>query len=190
MNKEQVSDDWLVNLYREGNQEAIDCLFERYNVYIYGFIHNLFRKKMICCDYNEIFQEVMIIFLNCIDRYDEENGKFYFYVRLCIERKLYDFLNKMGKEKFISLDDFYYENGTESILDYVAEVNQCPYYETELYNIIKGNLSSEELKIIDMKIEGYTYEEISNEIGIGKQTVYRKINVIKNVIKDILEKID
>ena len=45
-------------------------------------------------------------------------------------------------------------------------------------------------KIIDMKIAGYSYGEISNAIGETKQFVYRKISKLKNIIKDIIEKID
>jgi len=33
---EEISDDLLICLFREGNQDAIDLLYERYNIYYYG----------------------------------------------------------------------------------------------------------------------------------------------------------
>ena len=46
------------------------------------------------------------------------------------------------------------------------------------------------MKIIDMRIEGYSYEEIASFMRVGKQSIYRKMVCIKNIIKDIIEKID
>ena len=76
------------------------------------------------------------------------------------------------------------------VIDFVQEDSNLEYYETELYNMISKRLSDEDLKIVDMKVEGYSYQEISRILGMSKQGIYRKVNIIKNVIKDIIEKID
>ena len=112
---DEISDDLLISLYREGNQIAIDLLFERYNVFLYGFIHRLLRKESLYYEYKELFQELILIFMNCLERYDEHNGCFYYFVKRAVERKLFDILNKMKRlSKTISLDDCFYEDGKES----------------------------------------------------------------------------
>ena len=73
---------------------------------------------------------------------------------------------------------------------FVAEDESGIHYKRELYEKIVCSLTEKDRKIIDMKIEGYSYGEISNSIGETKQYVYRKINKLKNIIKDIIEKID
>ena len=101
-------------------------------------------------------------------------------------------LSKIKKfNKVISLDEFAYDNNDSiAALDFVSEDVSCVHYEKELYEKIASVLNEKERKIIDMKIEGYSYEEISLFMGITKQSVYRKISRLKNIIKDIIEKID
>ena len=187
----EISDDWLISLYREGNQTAIDLLFERYNVFLYGFIHTIIKKENFSYEYKELFQELFIVFSNCLQRYDEEGGCFYYFVKISAERKLYDIMNKTKKNgRIISLDSIRYDGGIESVVDYVAEDATYEYFDTELYKRLNEILDEVEMKIIDMKVEGYSYHEISELIGISKQGIYRRVVYIKNIIKDIIEKID
>ena len=188
---EQISDDLLISLFREGNQVAIDLLYERYNVFLYGFIHKILKREYIYCEYKDLFQEVFIVFLNCIERYDEECGCFYYFVKKCVDRKLFDYISKFKRNNSVfSLDNEMYDDGVESCVDYVEESSTIEYYETELYKNMEMFLSEEQMKIIDMRVEGYSYEEISSLMGISKQCIYRKMVSIKNIIKDIIEKID
>ena len=187
----EISDDLLIRLYREGNQTAIDLLYERYNVFLYGFIHQILKNEDYRFDYKELFQELFIVFFNCLERYDEENGCFYYFVKRSAERKVFDFIYKANKSRnILSLDNFYYFDGLETCADYIEEENLETYYQTDLYKMLEENLSEEEMNIIDLKVEGYSYQEISKILNISKQTIYRKVVIIKNVIKDIIEKID
>ena len=148
-----VSDDLLICLYREGNQVAIDLLYERYNVFLFGFINQYASISSMKCDYKEMFQELMVVFLNCIERYDEDNGCFYYFVKTAAERRLYQIISKMKRYSEISsLDDFMYTDGRESAVDFVAESMSKEYYETELYEYIHERVSPSQMKIINMKI--------------------------------------
>ena len=188
---DEISDDLLINLYREGLQWAIDLLFERYSVFLYGFINRTLKSQNVCCDYKDVFQDLFVVLINCIERYDEKAGCFYFFVKCAMERRLYNFINQLNKDKRIaSLDELCFSSGNESCLDYVEESENKMYYETELYGKMKESLSMEELMIVDMKVEGYTYQEIADTLCVNKQAVYRKMVLIKNIIKDIIEKID
>lgn len=187
----EISDDWLICLYREGNQIAIDLLFERYTLFLYGFIHKMMKNARGYYEYAELFQEVFIVFISCIERYDEENGCFYYFVKMSVERKLIDVINKMKRlDRIVSLDASFYDGGYESCIDYVAEEPNVEYYQTNLYKNLSMVLTREEMRIIDLKVEGYSYQEIADIISSSKQSIYRKVIHIKNIIKDIIEKID
>lgn len=189
---DEISDDLLISLYREGNQIAIDLLYERYKTYIYGFINSQAHINNLICDYSELFQEIVLTFINCIEKYDEHSGCFYYFVKCAVERRLYYLLTKIKKfNRVISLDELAYDNNdVVASLDFVAEDETGIHYSRELYDKIICSLTEKDRKIIDMKIEGYSYGEISISIGETKQYVYRKISKLKNIIKDIIEKID
>ena len=150
----EISDDLLISLYREGNQTAIDLLYERYNVFLYGFIHNILKNEDYRFEYKELFQELFIVFFNCLERYDEDSGCFYYFVKRSAERKIFDFIYRANKSRnILSLDNFYYSDGLETYVDYIEEENCETYYQTDLYKMLEENLSKEEMNIIDLKVE-------------------------------------
>ena len=186
----EISDDWLICLYREGNQVAIDLLFERYNVFLYGFIDKVIKSNGIFYEYEDLFQEVIPVFIDCIDRYDEDCGCFYYFIKKVIERKLIDCIMKIKRrQKVLSLDSFSYEVKEQEVY-YVCEDGGRDYYSTEIYEKLKEKLEDIELKIIDLKVDGYSYREIAVLLNISKQSIYRRVISIKNIVKDVLEKID
>lgn len=178
----EISDDLLICLRREGNQDAIDMLFDRYQKFIYGIINDTFRCFNHYVDYEEMYQEAMCVFIACLEKYDVDNGCFYFFVRTSIERKLKDITKRNEKyNKIISLDENFYENSKECLIDYVCENDEKSF----IYDLLKENCSVECMEIVDLKMKGYTYEEISLLLGISKQAIYRRIVKIKNMLKDI-----
>lgn len=178
----EVSDGFLLALLREGNQDAIDLLYERYHVFIYGIIKDMFKNTLVYLDYEELYQEAMVIFISCIDKYDPDNGCFYFFVRKSIERRLRYFVRKeQSKLSVLSLDDYMYEDGKERKIDCIKEDDNYDLLECEL----KDKLCDLEYDILNLKMKGYTYEEMSSILGVGTRVIYRRINKIKNILKDI-----
>ena len=186
---EEISDDYLVKLFFEKNQEAIDLLFDRYTKFIYGIIRDLQKKENEYLDFEDLFQECFLMFLMCIQRYDEEQGNFYFFVRKTIERKISDKLKVVKRqEKFLSLDGLVGERSC--LLDYVAEDSSNDYCSSHLYEMLMNRLDEDCGCIVDMKMMGYSYQEIAKIMKVTKQSVYRCVRKIKNILKDIIEKID
>ena len=187
----EISDDWLFCLYLEGNQDAIDLLFDRYSRFIYGIITQFQKKDGEYYDFEELFQDAMVTFLGCINKYDEESGCFYFFVKKSIERKLIDKIKYIKKSKrIVSLDRYMYDDDGETNLDYICEEDSSRLIENDLYNTLVGKVDAENKEIIDLKMSGYSYQEIAGILGLSKQGVYRRVNKIKNILKDIIEKID
>lgn len=178
----EISDDLLIKLRREGNQDAIDLLLERYRKFIYGIINDFFKTQNEYHDYDEYYQESICIFLSCIDKYDENCGCFYFFVRRCVERRLKHILEREKRYNgILSLDEYMYDDNKETRLDYVKEDEK----NFILYDKIEEKLDSLSSEVIRLKMRGYTYEEMSSILGVGTQTIYRRISKIKKILKDI-----
>ena len=187
----EISDDYLICLYREKNQDAIDLIFERYRKYIYKIIQNILKNEIAIYDYEGIFQDAMIILIKCLEHYDEESGCFYFFVKKSVERKVYDEIKRVRMEsKILSLDNLKYDNGNVNYVDCIAEEDNDNKYFSDLYNRLINKLKKCEKEVVDLRLDGYTYVEIAKITNSNKQSVYRKIAKIKNILKDIIEKID
>ena len=187
----EISDDYLISLCFEKNQGAIDFLFERYTAFLYGIICELQKKEGKYVDFDELFQDAFLVFLNCIQKYDADQGCFYFFVRKSVIRRLEDKMRFMHKtSKISSLDVKMYNVSRENCIDYVAEECEYSYYDNTIYERLINRVDGKSGQIIDLKIAGYSYNEIAEIMGDNKQGVYRRVRRIKNILKDIIEKID
>lgn len=180
----EISDDLLICLYREGNQDATDLLFDRYKTFIYGIISDVFKTTNYYVDYEDMYQEGMLVFLDCLRKYDVDNGCFYFFVRTSVERRLINKIKKINRNiKVSSLDENCFEEGNEKVIDYIAEESS----DFMLEELLIDKLDGVNRDIAVLKINGYTYEDISSMLQISKQFIYRRIVKIKKVLKDIIK---
>ena len=187
----EISDDYLICLYRENNDDAKKELCDRYTNFIYGIIVGVQKIWGYYLDFEECFQEGFLSFLKCIDRYDNEKGSFYFFVKTTIERKLLYRLDKERQESnYVPLDKFIYKDGDETLVDYVSEDKGEQEYDCSIYDKATSRMDEICRKIVELRIDGYSYSEIAQILGVNKQSVYRQVVKIKNIIKDVIEKID
>lgn len=185
----EISDDLLIHLWRSKNQDAFDLLHSRYRVFIYGIINDFAKNSFEYLDFDDLYQEAFLIFLRCIDSYDEEAGCFYFFVRRAIERTIVNYMKKNKKSrKTSSLDEMFYDSDKETLVDYICEDSFS--YDYSLYEQLTQKIGKVNKQIVDYKMEGYSYLEISRIMHISKGGIYSRVNKIKNILKDIIEKID
>ena len=186
---EEISDDYLICLCFDKNQDAIDVLNARYTKFIYGIIRDVQKKDGEYIDFDDLFHDCFLAFLVCIEKYDQYKGNFYFYVRTSVERKIHDKLELQRKiNGCLSLDELRYDDGNVLYVDCVSESDSgcggC------LKDVLYEKIDSCDKEIVEMKMQGYSYRKIASMIGINKQSVYRRVGKIKNILKDIIEKID
>ena len=68
-----IGDSELIYLMRTNNNEAKEVLFERYKKRIYGIINSYAKKYFLSnVNYDDYFGECFIVFLKCLELYDEE----------------------------------------------------------------------------------------------------------------------
>ena len=173
-----IGDSELIYLIRSNNNEARDVLINRYKKRIFGIVHSFAMKyNLTNIDYEDFVSEGFIVFLKCIERYDDDYN-FYSYVVESIERKLFKLIKK--ESLYLNISDL---NDNFQDYDFPACDSQYPYKELEIKDMINENFDEYSKKIIEFKMQGYSFNEISKLMGISKKVMYKKSDSIKEILK-------
>lgn len=186
-----TSDEELIYLLREKNQDAIDLLLLRYYEYIKWFLKDIFVSKNYYFDMEDLYLLSKIKMNDIIDKYDEESGKFYSFARISIKRNVFDYLKKERSKKVdYSLDTYIDESNSIAFIDVLFEEGDS-YSTYNIFNLkqvkekIQILLSEEEKNILKDKIDGYSYKEIAKKNNKSNKYIDNKLSKIKNKLKDI-----
>ena len=97
------TDDILVRLYADGNNEAFDVLLERYQNRIYSYIQNIVKDRDLA---NDLFQETFVKAIVTIKegRYTE-TGKFNCWLTRIAHNLAIDYFRQAGAVTQISCDN-------------------------------------------------------------------------------------
>lgn len=133
---------------------------------------------------NDLLQETSLRILTNMDKY-EEKGVFTLWAKTVMKRVFLNDVNKSSKknEKFV---DGYDYTGNEKSHPLVAD-SESLMIGQELQDAI-GMLPPRYGQMIDMRINGYKYEEIANEMNISvgcvKSTIFSAKNNLRNIIEN------
>ena len=79
----QLNNAWndyeLIYLYRCGEQKALQLLLKKHM----GAIKSVEKELLEICyllDKNDVYQELLVTFIKCIDSYSDERGNFFSYL--------------------------------------------------------------------------------------------------------------
>ena len=111
--------------------------------------------------------------------------KFSTFAYTCIKRRVHRFYSRYVRcycKETTSLDSF--ETRDPGFLYYSTCVNEDAYNKEkenriEALKIIMDSLSYEDRTIVDMRMNNYSYQEISNKLNINKKRVDNRLNKIK-----------
>lgn len=182
-----ITDNELIYLVRNNNLEAKDYLFTRYKKRMYGMIHSFFKKACISkVDYDDVYQDCFIVFLKCIDRFDEEYN-FYNYVNSSIYKMMIKFIQEeKSQQKVLSLDYDVLDNN-KNLID-IASDSEMLYRKSELNSFIEEHFSGIDKQIIDYRLMGYSICEIATLLNINKKILYTRFSKIKSILSRYIEK--
>ena len=155
------TDDELVLLAKENNEEALETILDRYKELVNMKISKYF---IIGAEREDIFQEGMIGLFKAIQSFDKEkNNSFKTFANLCIERQLITAIKTSNRQKHIplnssvSLNTTVYDNDEDTSLmelfnsktaeDPLDTVTKKEYYKL-IGNKIDENLSDFEKKVL------------------------------------------
>lgn len=194
----EYNDYELVSMAQEHNELAINVLHDKYKKIIYNKskrVYNLLKDKGL--ELSDVIQEATIGFEEAIMGYNQDdNALFYTFACLCIDRQLKTLIVKQGRDKHKILNEaITLENEEDINLYNMVSDDVTP--ETELINKEEENslhdkivdiLTELECNVFELKIQGFSYKEISDVLDIEIKDIYNAVDRIKNKINKILDK--
>lgn len=192
----KYNDYELVALAREGNEDAINLIYQKYKPIIVRKSENaIIRASHHGIEISDIMQEGYIGLEEAIKNFsDEDNASFYTFATLCINRQIINYLRKItsGRDKIL--------NDAVAIDEYVEKTIKDDF-DTEfsfIYKELEKNIKEEieknftnfEKNVFNMRIEGYSFEEIANTLNKDVKSIYNTFHRIKLKIKKIINKDD
>lgn len=178
----------LIYMVRQHDDEALRLLMQNYEVSVRCVIAHFNKRKDRIWSWDDYRQEAMIKLLQAIEYYQEDGDASFssFYVEI-FRRFLIDrFRNKMSYKGICeaqsqSLEVGVYDNEAQyNVLDYFA-VNPCHEHEVhERIHAVKKELTPLEKRIVDMRVAGYSYAQISSELGIRQKKVDNTLHKVRS----------
>jgi RNA polymerase sporulation-specific sigma factor len=205
MNKkyELISDEELVCNYREGDQEIIDYLMEKYK--------NLVRKQansmyILGADKDDLIQEGMIGLFKAVRDYDPgRDASFFTFAELCITRQMYTAVEASGRLKHAPLNSYislYATAGLSSdsigeeaqLLNVLSSVSDRSPEDViidqenlnHLEEVINQELSLFEKQVLNLYLTGMSYLQIGKVLGRDEKSTDNALQRLKQKIKKAL----
>lgn len=201
VNKNDISDYELIELYNENDEEAKNILYDKY-----GYIINLILKKhrvqynKLKIDEQELFSEATLGFTDALNNFrDDRETSLPTFITLCVERKLYSLTKKyMTKKHKIDMEsvslDSSLDNSEKTLLDVLSDNGKNDplnnLEENDNYNELKftieKSLSKIEYEVYSLMLKNYNYKEIAAILNINEKQVDNAMQRIKSKVKCII----
>lgn len=195
-----MTDEKLISLYRSGDEGAMDELISRYR----GLVRAKARRFYLSGgEHEDLIQEGMIGLFKAIRDFDaEKKVLFRFFASMCISRQLATALSASNRSKHIPLNSyisFYMTTGedNEELKDKLDTGDLSPediLIDKENFddlNIkIEKLLSKMEFSVLELFIEGVSYDKIAETVGCDIKAVDNALQRIKRKLSKIDNKID
>ena len=190
---DDYNDYELVALAREGNEDAINIIYQKYKPLIINKSKDaIYVANHHGLEISDIMQEGYMALEEAIQNFSEsDNASFYTFAMLCIDRNIINFIRKNTKSSNRLLND------ASPIDDYVeknmideASLEFSFIYrdtEEELISKVRKNFTDFEDKVFNYKMDGYSFEEIANTLNKDLKSIYNTFHRIKSKIKKIIE---
>ena len=202
MNYDEYNDYELVYFVKEDNEEASEILYNKYAPIIMNYSTSYYKYiKNTGLEINDLVQEGMLGLNNAINTFSEDkNVLFYTYAVTCIKRAIVTSIIRANRQKnrplnnslSFELNDEIQEN--EKLLhdnsynpEYIIEENES---REDLYKVAKKELTEFELKVFDLKLNNFTYSEISELLNRPYKSIDNALRRIKTKLKKALDEKD
>lgn len=202
MKYSDYNDNEIINYISEGNEEANYIIYDKYKPLIYKIATKLHKKycKNTGLEVNDLVQEGMLGLNNAVNHYQEcKDTLFYTYAKTCIERKIISTIISANRQKHKILNESlsFEVNIGETDLNlelFIKDDENNPENiiinresKKELMTRLEQKLTNFELQILQLRMDGFDYKQISEIVDKDLKSVDNAIQRIKNKMKKILE---
>lgn len=198
MNYDTQSDEELVSLTHQGNEDATEYLLQKYSPLVRKSIRTLY---LIGADTEDLLQEGMIGLFKAIQHYENnnaQNASFYTFAKLCIDRQIYSAIKLSNRKKHFPLNSYisFYskinETDTELIENLEAGNESNPEHiildrenTTSIEDVLEEHLSKMEKIVLHLYLEGNSYADIAVAIDKTPKAVDNAIQRIRDKVKKL-----
>lgn len=198
MNYKEYNDNELLYYVYENNEEAVEIVYKKYEPLIYNLAHRMINYcKNSGIEINDLIQEGMLGLSKAMEQYkDSKDASFYTFAKTCIERKMISATVAAKRQKHKILNDSLSIETTdddgnmiyESLLsDEKTNPEQMMLDLEQEQNLLKNAkevLTTFELQVFELKMNGFNYKEISEILDRDIKSIDNALQRIKNKLKN------
>jgi len=199
MEYQNFNDYEILYLISENNELAYECMYSKYNPYIKKRAFLLYKKyKNVGIEYDDLIQEGMFGLSEALKKYNVNEGNLFFTLAtLCIKREMERVIIKAIRNKnnilnyAYSLDDEIASNGLllkdTLYKDEERSDNFFDFIENNKYVMdLKYELKEKYAPTYELKLNGFSNQEICELLGIKYKDVDNNLRSIKLTLKKFL----
>ncbi len=192
----EYPDSELEFYLHDNNEDAVDIVYEKYK-YIIDVLINKYRRVFYALniDIDEVKQEANLAFSSAIYSYNQDKDtSMSTFITLCVERKIrqvikshetvksrvYSETLSLNGKSDVNLEDFIGDETYEP-LKTVENIDTLEYINHEVKNI----LSSSELEVYNLMIQGLDYVEIAKVLDKTPKQIDNSIQRIRIKLKKL-----
>lgn len=192
-NYEELNDIKLIELAREGSENAKEVLISRYKKMVRAVSRTYF---ILGSDKDDIIQEGMIGLFKALNEFDiNRRIEFSSFAKLCVTRQIMSAIKSANRQKHIPLNTYLSfskstsSDGANILLDEIQGSLQSPEQividkenRITTENNIKKNLSKFENTVLQLYLEGNNYAEIAGIVLKDEKSIDNAIQRIRKKV--------
>ena len=199
---ESVSDEELLSMQRAGDKRAEDTLYARYKQIVRSKARTYF---LIGADREDIIQEGMIgLYKAVLDYQTDRQASFRSFAELCITRQIISAIKSATRKKHMPLNSYISFNRSvfdgdneRPLIDVLTSTRMTDPEEVligrENYaavaDSIEHSLSKLEQNALGFYLDGYSYQQIADALGVTTKSVDNAIQRVKKKLEARLQEL-
>ncbi|AFG34436.1 sigma-70 family RNA polymerase sigma factor [Fervidobacterium pennivorans subsp. shakshaketiis] len=184
----------LVELAQSGLTEAMDLIIEKFYPMVVRIASQFYAPW---AEFDDIVQNGLIGLIKAIFYYEPGKSSFSTFAWRSIESEVKTFITYQNRKKNKMLSD---STSMDSIFDDVDD-EQIDYFVADTStttNVVRNtilsivheeileSLKEDEIKIFELWLDGYSYKEIEEQVGVNFKKVDNTIQKVKRIIRSRL----
>jgi len=195
---EGVPDEALAREAAKGDESALEYLLEKYKSLVRAKARGYF---LIGADREDIVQEGMIGLYKAIRDFDEQKQtSFRYFAEICIRRQIITAIKTAARQKHTPLNTYIStfrptqsDESGKQLIDIIIDKNSLDPEKvmidreagSELGEKIKTALSSFELQVLSMYLQGKSYREIAEDMKRESKSIDNALQRLRSKIEKI-----
>ncbi|KAF2961187.1 sigma-70 family RNA polymerase sigma factor [Fervidobacterium sp. 2310opik-2] len=184
----------LVELAQSGLNDAVDLIIEKYYPMVVRIASQFYAPW---AEFDDIVQNGLIGLIKAIYYFEENKSSFSTFAWRSIESEIKTFITYQNRKKNKMLSD---STSMDSVFDDVDD-EQIDYFvadENTSTNVVKKTilsivheeilekLNEEETQIFELWLDGYSYKEIEEMVGVNFKKVDNTVQKVKKIVRSKL----